>query len=189
MQEGGAGQYVEVDLPGGGKGQLAAGHLSDHPAAAQALWEVMSSGITLGPLLVLERLQVPPSRPPLAVRMPSCSGRDTHATMFNHKLVVFSPLQGHWSASCGSSMIVPCEVTCPFKIYVFRIRVFPKPVELKYSALAENWSGEAESEEQPAVGGGRRGAALRHCRCTRVGAAARLRCVIDPGCRLHQVLS
>lgn len=57
-QEGGAGRYLEVDLPGGGRGQLAAPHLSDHPAAAEALWEVMSPGVKLGPLLVLERMDV-----------------------------------------------------------------------------------------------------------------------------------
>ena len=47
-----------VELQGGAHGQLEAGHLADHPAAVAALQGVLRAGSPLGPLLVLERLEV-----------------------------------------------------------------------------------------------------------------------------------
>ena len=47
-----------VELKGGAHGQLEAGHLADHPAAVAAMQGVLRAGSPLGPLLVLERLEV-----------------------------------------------------------------------------------------------------------------------------------
>ena len=50
----------EVELPGGVRGRLDVPHLADHPAAVDALREAIGAdvGAALGPLLVLERLEV-----------------------------------------------------------------------------------------------------------------------------------
>ena len=50
-------QYI-VDIEGGAHGQLGAGHLSDHPSAVTALQGALKVGSPLGPLLVLERVEV-----------------------------------------------------------------------------------------------------------------------------------
>ena len=50
-------QYV-IDIEGGSHGQLGAGHLADHPAAVAALQGAVKAGDPLGPLLVLERVEV-----------------------------------------------------------------------------------------------------------------------------------
>ena len=47
-----------VELEGRAHGHLEAGHLADHPAAVTALQSVLRPGSPLGPLLVLERLEV-----------------------------------------------------------------------------------------------------------------------------------
>lgn len=47
-----------VELQGGAHGHLEAGHLADHPSAVAALQAVVKPGLPLGPLLVLERLEV-----------------------------------------------------------------------------------------------------------------------------------
>ena len=52
-----ASQYI-VDIEGGSHGQLGAGHLGDHPAAVAALQGAVKVGNPLGPLLVLERVEV-----------------------------------------------------------------------------------------------------------------------------------
>ena len=50
-------QYT-IDIGGGSHGQLAAGHLADHPSAVAALQGAVKVGTPLGPLLVLERVEV-----------------------------------------------------------------------------------------------------------------------------------
>lgn len=50
-------QYV-IDIEGGSHGQLGAGHLADHPTAVTALHGAVKVGDPLGPLLVLERVEV-----------------------------------------------------------------------------------------------------------------------------------
>ena len=50
-------QYV-IDIEGGSHGQLGAGHLADHPTAVAALQGAVKVGDALGPLLVLERVEV-----------------------------------------------------------------------------------------------------------------------------------
>lgn len=50
-------QYV-IDVEGGSHGHLGAGHLADHPAAVAALQGAVKVGDPLGPLLVLERVEV-----------------------------------------------------------------------------------------------------------------------------------
>ena len=63
LQEGGesvASQYI-VDIQGGAHGQLGAGHLGDHPSAVSALQGALKVGSPLGPLLVLERVEVRPA--------------------------------------------------------------------------------------------------------------------------------
>lgn len=51
-------QYV-IDIEGGGShGQLGAGHLADHPSAVAALQGAVKVGQSLGPLMVLERVEV-----------------------------------------------------------------------------------------------------------------------------------
>ena len=53
-------QYI-IDIEGGAHGQLGAGHLADHPSAVTALQGALKVGSPLGPLLVLERVEVSPS--------------------------------------------------------------------------------------------------------------------------------
>ena len=53
-------QYI-IDIEGGAHGQLGAGHLADHPSAVTALQGALKVGSPLGPLLVLERVEVRPS--------------------------------------------------------------------------------------------------------------------------------
>ena len=50
-------QYI-VDIKGGAHGQLGAEHLADHPSAVTALQGALQVGSPLGPLLVLDRLEV-----------------------------------------------------------------------------------------------------------------------------------
>ena len=50
-------QYV-IDIEGGLHGQLGAGHLADHPSAVAALQGAVKVGTPLGPLMVLERVEV-----------------------------------------------------------------------------------------------------------------------------------
>lgn len=50
-------QYI-IDIEGGAHGRLGAGHLADHPAAVAALQGAVKVGDPLGPLLVLERVEV-----------------------------------------------------------------------------------------------------------------------------------
>lgn len=50
-------QYIIV-IEGGAHGRLGAGHLADHPAAVAALQGAVKVGDPLGPLLVLERVEV-----------------------------------------------------------------------------------------------------------------------------------
>lgn len=53
-------QYI-IDVEGGAHGQLGAGHLADHPSAVTALQGALKVGSPLGPLLVLERVEVRPN--------------------------------------------------------------------------------------------------------------------------------
>lgn len=60
MQEDGeskAKQYT-VNLDGGAHGQLEAAHLADHPSAVAVLQAAVQVGSPLGPLLVLDRVEV-----------------------------------------------------------------------------------------------------------------------------------
>lgn len=50
-------QYI-VDIKGGAHGPLGAEHLADHPSAVTALQGALQVGSPLGPLLVLERVEV-----------------------------------------------------------------------------------------------------------------------------------
>lgn len=50
-------QYI-IDIEGGAHGRLGAGHLADHPAAVAALQGAVKVRGPLGPLLVLERVEV-----------------------------------------------------------------------------------------------------------------------------------
>ena len=50
-------QYI-VDIKGGAHGPLGAEHLADHPNAVTALQGALQVGSPLGPLLVLERVEV-----------------------------------------------------------------------------------------------------------------------------------
>ena len=47
-----------MSLEGGAHGQLEVGHLADHPSAVTALEGVVKVGSPLGPLMVLERIEV-----------------------------------------------------------------------------------------------------------------------------------
>ena len=50
-------QYI-VAVAGGAHGYLGAEHLADHPSAVTALQGALTVGSPLGPLLVLERVEV-----------------------------------------------------------------------------------------------------------------------------------
>ena len=63
------------------QGRIEAEHLADHPAAVRELQEAVALGARLGPLLVLDRLEVAPCLHPsvscFVLTLTVCTGHDS----------------------------------------------------------------------------------------------------------------